>query len=88
MYKFVYWLVVIFFYVRRSIREYKDELIFREIEYLLLGNVFVFEVSKLGIKFFSRCDVFDKKDRIDELVCDIKNGIGYYFMYEFGMIVY
>lgn len=79
---------MIFFYVRRSIREYKDELIFREIEYLLFGNVFVFEVSKLGIKFFSRCDVFDKKDWIDELVCDIKNGIRYYFMYEFGMIVY
>lgn len=75
-------------YVRRSIREYKDELIFREIEYLLLGNVFVFEVSKLGIKFFSRCDVFYRKDWIDELVCDIKNGIRYYFMYEFGMIVY
>lgn len=79
---------MIFFYVRRSIREYKDELIFWEIEYLLFGNVFVFEVSKLGIKFFSRCDVFDKKDWIDELVCDIKNGIRYYFMYEFGMIVY
>lgn len=88
LYKLADRLVVIFLHVRRSTREYKDELILRETEYLLPGNVSVSEASKLGTKFSSRCDAPYKKDRIDELVSDIKNGTRYHLMYEFGMTAY
>ncbi|XP_062607938.1 uncharacterized protein LOC134269747 [Saccostrea cucullata] len=87
LYKLADRLIIILVHVRRRAREV-DNLILKENEYLLPGNVSFAEASKLGTKFSSRCDTPQKKDQIDELVRDIKSGSKSHLMYEFGMTAY